>query len=168
MTRSRTRGEAHHQQAHRSLWRRALARRAGEQPLDDWLVEQANLRGFHGAFLARPVGVEVDDGLSLEDIVVGLCQPHAPADARTLKLALRILQSGQVDPDHLAWLARKERADFVLYWFLQIVPNEERNDAVDQVASRFASPPRGQRRASYRYDPARLLRRRAALPSSPA
>ena len=38
------------QTPHRSLWRASLQQRAGVRPLDEWLVEQANLRGIFGAF----------------------------------------------------------------------------------------------------------------------
>lgn len=158
----RSRGDVHHHPPHWSAWRRALQRRAHPHPLDDWLIEQANLRGFYGAFVAEPSGAPLDERLSLEDIVVGLCQPHAPADARALKLVLRILQSGRVDPRHLAWLARKERADAVLHWFLDLVPAPERTRELDTIATLFAEPPRGYRPPDYDYDPQRLIRRPAS------
>jgi hypothetical protein len=167
MTAARTRAETHLQPAHRSFWRSRLEARAGDVPLDDWLVEQANLRRLYGAFQARPSGAARDGALTLEDIVVGLCQPHAPADARTLKLVVRILQSGRVNPPRLAWMARKERAHFVLFWLLSIVPTEERNQALEAVAAQFCNTPRGYREPRYRYDPRRLVRRQARVERLP-
>jgi hypothetical protein len=155
----RTRGEAHRQLPHRSFWREALQVRAAPLDVDDWLVEQANQHGFFGAFRVPPAASMLDHDLSLEDIVVGLCMPHAPADARSLKLVVRILQSGRVDPARLALRARRERADFVLHWLLRIVPPEERNDALEHVAKSFLQPPRGLREHDFRYDPRRLVRR---------
>lgn len=159
----RTRGEAHGQVPHYSFWRRELEHRAGEVPVDDWLVEQANLRGYHGAWQARPSGSALDETTSLEDIVVGLCQPHAPLEMRAVKLVLRILQSGAVDPGHLAILARRERADHVLHWLCALVPDPERIGSFPAVAEAFRNQPRGYRPPDLRYDAGRLVKRGARI-----
>lgn len=156
-----TRGESHFQPPHRSLWRAGLERRAHGVPLDDWLVEQANKRGWYGAYQARPSDEPLDPALTPEEIIVGLAQPHAPADVRTLKLIVRILQAGVVDPDRLRRLARRERADFVLHWLLVQVPGEERTPPLERVAAEFREPPRGYRPPRFRWDPRRLIRRPA-------
>jgi hypothetical protein len=144
---------------HRSFWLERLARRATPHELTDYLIAQANLRGFHGAYLGQPPPLSVDPELTLEEIIVGLCVPHVRLDGRVFKLVLRILQSGRIDAGHLAWLARKERADRVLHWLLGRVPGEELNAAVATVAREFATPPRGYRPLRYDYDAARLVRR---------
>lgn len=41
-----------HQPAHWSAFHYRLERLAGNAPVQDWLIEQANLRGFFGAVLA--------------------------------------------------------------------------------------------------------------------
>lgn len=145
----------------RSLWYQGLARRAVDIPVHDWLIAQANGRGFHGAFGVTQVA-SVDRSLSLEDIVVGLLAPSAPADGRTLKLVLRILQSGRIDTKLLLLLSKRERAEPMLYWLLQRIPAEERNEAIEQLRRCFATPPRGYRPVDYDYDSRRLIRRPAS------
>jgi hypothetical protein len=122
------------------------------------LVEQANLRGFFGAFGPDAPKGPIDESLTLEEIVCGLLAPQGPADGRLFKLVLRILQSGRVDPTNLALLARRERADHVLVWLLAGVPAVERNPAIDAVASTMGCP-RGHRPPRFDYDMNRLLRR---------
>lgn len=134
--------------------------RAGDMPVHEYLVEEANLRGFLGAS-RPPTGRSPDPSLSLEEIVVGLLDPHAPAEARVFKLVLRMLQSGRLEPGRLHLLARRERAAPLLYWLLQITPNPERNAAVERLSAAFSKPPRGFRPPKYRYDPRRLIRRPA-------
>lgn len=152
-------GETCAQPPHRSFWRDGLVARAGGRPLDEWLVEQANLRGFYGAFgPGAPAPSAADPDLGLEDIVCGLLLPHGPADGRLFKLVLRILQSGRVDPARLALLARRERADHVLVWLLGRVPAPERNASLDAVATALGTP-RGHRPPRMEYDANRLLRR---------
>src|SRR5687767_9086481 len=116
-------GELSRQPLHRSFWRSALEARAGGAALDVWLVEQANRHGILGAVgPVLPVGPpEVD----LETVVVGLSMPHGVVDGRLFKLLLRIVQSGRLDPDRLALLARRERADHVLWWLLERIPDPE-------------------------------------------
>ena len=127
-------------------------------PVDEWLVEQANLRGFFGAFGRDAPSTAVDPTLTLEDIVCGLLQPHGPADGRLFKLVLRILQSGKVDAGSLAALSRRERADHVLAWLLERIPTTERTSDVDAVAKAVGHP-RGHRPPVMDYDAARLVRR---------
>lgn len=143
----------------RSVWRLALGRRAGPEPLDRYLIRQANARGFHGAYVAAGEPAPLDPALTLEDIIVGLCAPQSPADGRVFKLVLRIVQSGSLDLDHLLWLARKEKADRILYWILERTPDVERTAEVQALLSRFGGPPRGARPVLYDYDPTRLIRR---------
>jgi hypothetical protein len=126
-----------------------------------WLIEQANLRGFHGAYNARAYGAQVDSTLTLDDIVVGLLSPRAPADGRTFKLVVRILQSGEVDADRLALQARRERAEGVLHWLIHLVPATEHTPALVALQEKFATPPRGDRGVQYAYDAERLVRRPA-------
>lgn len=143
---------------HRSFWREGLIQRADQRILEDWLIEQANLRGFHGTWVV-PTGVVLDPVLTLEEIIVGLCAPHAEADGRVFKLVLRIFQSGRVDAVRLARLARMERAEGVIYWVLRSLPDVERTAAVDEVAAHFATEPRGYRGVDYHYDFGRLIKR---------
>ena len=101
----------------------------------------------------------MDPSLGLEELVVALVCPHAPADGRTFKLVVRVLQSADVDVARLAFLAKRERASGVLYWLLSIVPEPERNERLSRVARTFSAPPRGYRGVSYRYDAQRLIKR---------
>src|SRR5437867_446928 len=110
--------------AHRSFCRMGLARKArpvpsGQDSIHEYLIDQANLRGYHGAYSDRSnLGVE-DPGLSLEDIVVGLLHPAAPAEGRILKLVVRILQSGRLDLQRLHLRARREHALANLAWLVE-------------------------------------------------
>ena len=133
----------------------------GEDPVHEYLLDQANLRGFLGAYSGRDNLGAVDESLRLEEIVVGLLQPHAPAEPRILKLVLRIIQSGQLDLQRLHLVARRERALAALTWLVEMVPAQERNQAVEEVARLVRErPPREMRRPRLRYDPERLIRRR--------
>lgn len=160
-----TYGESARQPAHRSFFRQALVRRArpvaqGQDSVHEYLIDQANLRGFLGAFSNRDDLGELDPELCLEAIVVGLLQPHAPAEPRVVKLVVRVLQSGRVDPEHLLLLARRERALPALAWALDLIPPPERNEAILDLEERMRrNPPRDPRRPRIRYDARRLLRR---------
>ena len=126
--------------------------------MDEWLVEQANQRGFFGAFgVAAPIDAP-DPSVTLEAIVCGLLQPHGVADGRLFKLVVRILQSGQVDTRALSALARRERSDHVLAWLLDRVPEAERNGPLE-AARAAIHPPRGHRAPRMVYDGQRLIRR---------
>ncbi|MHB8876652.1 MAG: hypothetical protein ACYC8T_23400, partial [Myxococcaceae bacterium] len=94
----------------------------------------------------------------LEDIVVGLLAPQAPAEARVFKLVVRMLQSGRLELDRLLFRAKRERALGPLYWLVWQIPNEERTAAVGALLARLAVPPRGYRALRFRYDPQRLVR----------
>lgn len=157
----RTFAEACREPAPRSRWRERLQRRAGALGVDDYLLDEANLRGFHGAVRVMAARRALDPELKLEEVVVGLLAPQATADARVFKLTLRVLQSGALDPARLWLLARRERADRALYWLLERVPEEERSASVQAIAAQMPRAPRGYRGLSYRYDPRRLLRRPA-------
>lgn len=153
------------QPPHRSFFRDALARRsrpvrAGRDAVHEYLIDQANLRGFLGAYSDRSdLGVR-DPLLSLEEIVVGLLQPHAPAEPRVLKLVVRMLQSGAINPARLLFLARRERALGVLAWLTGLIPDEERSQPIVDLEERLRrDPPRDRRRPNIRYDPRRLGRR---------
>jgi hypothetical protein len=142
-----------------SFWRLGLERRAGGRPLQDWLVEQANLRGYRGAYNREGSSGPLEPTLTLEEIVVGLCAPQAPAEGRIFKLVLRILQSGKVDAARLLALARREMATPVLWWLLEVTPASERSAPVEELRSAFAGPPRGYRALDFDYDSQRLVRR---------
>lgn len=157
----RTFAEAFRDTAPRSFWFESLRRRAGEVPLGDWLVGQLNARGFRGAWTTFEV--PTDTSLTTEELVVALTSPRAPADGRVLKLLVRLFQSGGVELDRLAFLARREGATRVLHWLLSIVPEEERTAELRAVAERFAVPPRGYRGTDFLYDPTRLLRQKGAV-----
>lgn len=141
-----------------AFWSRLARRAGGPQQVTDWLIAQANARGFHGAFVSREE--LVDPGVTLEDLVVALLMPHAELDARVVKLITRVLQSGELDPKKLAFRARRERADIGLAWLLQLVPASERNAALVAVETALR-PPRGQPQVRFNYDPQRLVRRPA-------
>jgi hypothetical protein len=151
-------GDVTRQTAHRSLWRDSLEKRAGGRPLDEWLVEQANLRGIYGAFGPESPQSALDPSFGLEDIVVALLQPHNVADLRLFKLILRILQSGRLEPQTLAIRCRRERADHVLWWFLGQIPPTEVNEAVAAIRNHLTQP-RGYHPPALRYEPKRLEKR---------
>lgn len=150
---------------HRSFFRDGLQRLAGARPLDDWLVEEANVRGHFGA-----VGRTVPDRpptarLSDESLIVALLMPHTPADGRLFKLALRMLQRAALDAAALWFQARRERADRVLYWLLQQIPEPEQTEGVRAVMAAISGPPRGYQGLRYNYDGSRLIRRPATKES---
>lgn len=151
--------------AHRSFFRERLQRLAGSAALDDWLVEEANVRGHLGA-----VGVDIPEraptvGISSEELIIALLMPHSPVDGRLFKLVIRMLQRAHIDPKSL-WLgARRERADGVLYWLLQQVPASERTGSIEALLAVNPSAPRGYRGLRFDYDGSRLLRRPATKES---
>ncbi len=157
----RTLCEVCRQTAPRSLWRSSLAARARPLSAHEYRIDEANLRGFLGAYRAGSIERAADPSFSLEDVVVGLLSPHAPAEARIFKLVLRILQSGRLSPATLIFRAKRERALGTLYWLLQQVPPEEKNESVQGLLAMLARPPRGYRPLFYGYDPQRLVRRPA-------
>jgi hypothetical protein len=149
---------------HRSFFRERLGRLAGASALDDWLVEEANVRGYLGA-----VGRAVPDrsptaGLSDEELIVALLMPHTPADG-LFKLVVRMLQRATIDPSSLWFQARRERADRILYWLLQQVPEPERTTGISALLAVIPGPPRGYRGLRFNYDGSRLLRRPATKES---
>jgi len=166
----RTLGALSRQAPPRSLWYERIARDAGAQGAHDWLIEEANLRGFYGAYVASPSRSQPASGLCNEAIIVGLLAPQVEADARTLKLVLRMLQSGRIDNAKLRWWMRKERSHCALYWLWSLVPPSEMNDALRALAPLFVHPPRGYQGNAFVYDPSRLKRRpltREALCKTP-
>lgn len=151
--------------AHRSFFRERLERLADGLPLDVWLVEEANVRGYLGA-----VGREVPErpatpDLRDETLAVALLMPQIPVDGRLLKLVVRLLQRATIDPGFLWFQARRERADRVLYWLLQLVPESERTGGVAAALAACPGPPRGYRGVRFNYDGSRLLRRPATKES---
>jgi hypothetical protein len=152
--------DAAHVSLHWSAFRVRLTRKAGGSSLvTNWLIAQANARGFHGA--AVTLEAAVDPSLDLEDLVVGLMMPHAELDARVVKLVVRLLQSARLDPAKLAFRARRERADLALYWVLGVIPEGERNEAVRVFAGHLRAP-RVTTGVEFDYDPQRLVRRAAS------
>jgi len=156
----KTFGELASQPAPKSFWRRALARVAGDRPLEDYLIEQANLRGFWGAYLAEAPRSGKNPALGSEEIVVGLLAPQSSADARVLKLVTRILQSGQVDEARLLLLARREKAEGVLQWLIRGIPQPERTATIDRLERALAKA-RSPRAPVLDYSFGRLVKRPA-------
>ena len=134
-------------------------RAGGSARVADWLIAQANVRGFHGAFVN--LEVPLDASVLLEDVIVGLLMPHAELDARVIKLVVRLLQSGQLDAAKLAFHARRERADIALAWVLNLMPDSERNLSTRLIAGALR-PPRGASPVRFNYDAGRLIRRPAS------
>jgi len=150
---------------HRSFFRARLQALASERPLEDWLVEEANVRGYLGA-----VGPSIPDraptpNLSDVDIVVALLMPHSQVDGRLFKLVVRMLQRRPLDTSRLWFHARRERADVVLYWLLNLVPQQERTATILALLEGCPTPPRGYRGVRFNYSSARLLRRPATKES---
>ncbi len=141
-----------------AFWHRLSQSAGGSSQVTNWLIAQANARGFHGAFVNREQAV--DASLGLEDLVVGLLMPHAELDARVIKLVVRLLQSTQLDAAKLVFRARRERADIALAWVLNLVPEGELTAPVVGVAKLFRKP-RGDAHVRFNYDPQRLVRRPA-------
>lgn len=140
------------------FWHRLSRLAGGPTQVTNWLIAQANARGFHGAVVNREEAV--DASLGLEDLVVGLLMPHAELDARVIKLVVRLLQSTQLDAAKLVFRARRERADIALAWVLSLVPEGELTAPVVAVA-RLLRRPRGDAQVRFNYDPQRLVRRAA-------
>ena len=104
-----------------------------------WFVPKWNAQARGDWQAHRDDWGDLAPDLSLEDIVVGLLQPHAPADLRALKLVVRILQSGRVSLDGLVFLARRERALSVLAWLVDLIPEAECTELIiEEVPGDFA------------------------------
>lgn len=151
---------------HRSLFRERLQRLAGQRPLIDWLVEEANVRGHFGVTtLELPQRAPVP-GVSDEQLIAALLMPHAPLDVRVFTLVVRMIQRGGMSPTSLWLEARKERADSTLFWLLERVPDEERTAELERAATAQPRPPRGYRPLPIEYDARRLIRRPATREST--
>ncbi len=140
------------------FWTSLCRRAGGAEQVTNWLIAQANARGFHGAVVTRED--PIDQTLTLEDLVVGLLVPQGELDARIVKLVVRLLQSPLLDAPRLAFRARRERADIALAWVLALVPQTERTPSLE-AAGKALRPPRGEARISFNYDSQRLVRRPA-------
>jgi hypothetical protein len=158
---TRTLADLAHEPAIRSYWRRSLEERTQPLSVHEYLIDEANMRGFWGAYRSNSVMRPPDEKLELEDIVVGLLAPQAPAEARVFKLVLRILQSHRLNAPKLILRAKRERALGALYWLLAQVPSEERNAAIQELSECIPHSPRGYRALRYLYEPQRLVRRPA-------
>lgn len=134
--------------------------RAETQGVHDYLIDEANLRGFLGAYRSSTPERPLDSALELEDLVVGLLAPQAPVEARIFKLVVRILQSGNLSATKLFIRSRREAAEPALYWLLHQIPPEEQNAAIEALLAQVPQP-RGYRPLDYRYDAQRLIRRPA-------
>lgn len=141
-----------------AFWHRLCQRAGAPTQVTNWLIAQANARGFHGAFVNREEAL--DASLGVEDLVVGLLMPHAELDVRVIKLVVRLLQSTELDAAKLVFRARRERADIALAWVLRLVPEGELTASVVGVAERLPRP-RGDAHVRFNYDPQRLVRRAA-------
>ncbi|MDP1920583.1 MAG: hypothetical protein Q8L14_30350 [Myxococcales bacterium] len=128
---------------HRSFFRERLQRLAGPRGLEDWLVEEANVRGHLGAVGTSVPEREPTPGLSDADLIVALLMPHSEVDGRLFKLVVRMLQRAHIDPTLLWFHARRERADRVLYWLLDLVPESERTQQLVAFIDACPTPPRG-------------------------
>lgn len=153
-------GDVSAQTPHFSFLRRRFERLAGARGVHAWLIDEANRRGYLGAFNADRPDAEATAQLGDEELVVGLLMPHAEADARTWKLVVRMLQAGRLDLRRLAQLARQERAEAMLHWLVQLVPAQEQTPAIAELRRRPA--PRGFSGVRVAYDAGRLLRRPAS------
>jgi len=151
--------------AHRSFFRERLQRLAGAQGLEDWLVEEANVRGYLGAVGASVPEREPTPTLSDADLIVALLMPHSEVDGRIFKLVVRMLQRAAIEPRVLWFHARRERADRVLYWLLKLVPATERTERLIGLMDACQTPPRGYSGVRFNYSSARLLRRPATRES---
>ncbi len=149
---------------HRSFFRLKLQRIAGVRPLDEWLVEEANVRGYFGAVGVGALNRQPTDGLSDEALIVALLMPHTPVDGRLFKLVLRMLQRAPIDVSRLWFWAKREQADGVLFWLLSRVPEAEMTPPVVRALSSHHRP-RGHRPLKYNYDAQRLVQRVATKES---
>ncbi|MBL8949374.1 MAG: hypothetical protein JNK82_01260 [Myxococcaceae bacterium] len=161
MYRPRTLAECARLTLHRSLFREKLQRLAGAKSVTDWLVEEANVRGHFGATTLEVPDRAPTEGLLDEQLIAALLMPHSELDVRLFKLVVRIIQRARLDPSRLWLEARKERAEGVLFWLLQQVPEEERTTEVRLAIDVQPNPPRGYRPLPIEYDARRLLRRPA-------
>lgn len=166
MYRERTFAERASQTAHRSFFRERWERFASPRPLVDWLVEEANVRGYFGVTTLHVPERAPTPGLSDEELVAALLMPHGPLDVRLFTLVVRMIQRGRMEPSRLWLEARKERADSTLYWLLQLVPTEERTPSLKHMAAAQPRPPRGYRPLPIVYDARRLVRRAATREST--
>jgi len=82
---------------HRSFFRERLQRLAGARGLEDWLVEEANVRGHLGAVGASVPEREPTAALTDADLIVALLMPHSEVDGRLFKLVVRMLQRATID-----------------------------------------------------------------------
>jgi hypothetical protein len=151
--------QATHQLAPRSLWWLDLTQRAAPGRMEEWLVGEANARGYLGASGRQLPQRTPDARLCDEDLVVALLSPRAEVDARILKLVVRMLQSGRLDFTRLLLRARRENAIGPLFWLVNVIPAQERNAPISKLLGLLPAPPRGYREPDYRFDPQRLVRR---------
>lgn len=150
---------------HRSFFRERLQRLAGERKLEDWLVDEANVRGYLGAVGQRISDRAPTPNLADADLIVALLMPHSEVDGRLFKLVVRMLQRAAIVPSVLWFRARRERADVVLYWLLKLVPEGERSPLIVALMECCPTPPRGYQGVRFNYSSARLLRRPATKES---
>lgn len=99
------------------------------------------------------------------DLIVALLMPHSEVDGRIFKLVVRMLQRADIDPRVLWLQARRERADRVLYWLLNLVPAAERTERLVALMAVCSTPPRGYSGVRFDSSSARLLRRPATRES---
>lgn len=153
-------GERTSQAPHVSLFRRRLARLAGDEPVSEWVVRELNRRGHLGAFSAAGTEGAPEPTVTLEELIVALAMPHAEADGRNWKLIVRALQKGPFSPGKLARLAKLERGEVLLAWLLAGLPEQERTPELEALAKLIC--PRDRRPPSIRYDFGRLNKRPAS------
>ena len=90
----------------------------GAATLDDWLIDQANIRGAR--VLTRPDADLCDseppgeDALSSEELIVGICLACNEDRLQTLRLAAQLISRGDCDMPKLVRLIRMERVEPVI------------------------------------------------------
>ena len=101
-------------------WLQTLMSRhpSGAALLEDWLLDVANARGAN--FIVRvpprdPAFVSPDrTELSNEDLVCAICHLQNADRPQMLRAAAQLVSKGAVDPDRLAFSAKRERVEVVL------------------------------------------------------
>ncbi|MSR65320.1 MAG: hypothetical protein EXS18_06005 [Verrucomicrobiae bacterium] len=110
--------------AHVSPLRKKLTRLQERYPgratdtLEDWLTDVANARGAR--IVLRP-GISLSDfrgppleELTMEELIVAICQPHCLDRPQILRLAAQLISRGSVRLPWLKLIAERERATPVL------------------------------------------------------
>lgn len=137
---------------HVSPLRRKVERLAHQYPiadavcLEDWLLDVANARGatvvsrsldkLRGSQESPPPAV-----LSNSELVAAICLPHNLDRPQWLRAAAQLISRGDIDPDELTLIAKRERLGNILAELakqaLRVAPDH-------QIWQRFANPDQSQ------------------------